>query len=284
MIPYEFSVLRYSYDPLTQEFINVGIVLYSSAANFMQARVNTNYGRASKMFGRIDGTRYRFLLRHLQNKLDDMGLDLIQGKLFDSPAANLEVSLSRILPLDDSSLRFDRGGAGISDNLSKTCEKIYRRYVTGSDANSTECRTREDVWRTFRKPLERLEIVNRLVPKCISARDYAYEFQHAWKNGVWNLYEPISFDLLEESAIREKANKWLGRSLCLSESAESFKLTLLLGSPQSNRLREAFQHAENIFNKIPTKIKKEIVKEEEAESFAQELEFKFKKSDSEQVV
>jgi hypothetical protein len=280
MIPYEFSVLRYSYDPLTQEFINVGVVLHSSEARFMQARVNTNYGRASKMFGRIDGARYRFILRHLQNKLDEMALELMQGQLFESPA-NLEASLSRILPLDDSSLRFDRGGTGVTDNLAKACEKIYCRYVTGSEAALAECRTREDVWRTFRKPLERLEIAGRLVPKHISAKDYGYEFQHAWKNGVWNLYEPVSFDLLEEFAIREKANKWLGRSLCLSESSEPFKLTLLLGAPQSSRLRDAFQHAENILNKIP--VKKEIVREEDAEAFAQELESQLKKSDSGQV-
>jgi hypothetical protein len=232
------------------------------------------------MFGRIDGTRYRFILRHLQNELDKLGYELTQGQLFGS-LASLEATLSQILPIDDSSLRFDRGGAGISDNLAKTCEKIYRRYVIGNEVGLAECRTREDVWRTFRKPLEHLEIASRLAPKCISAKDYRYEFQHAWKNGIWNLYEPISFDLLEEFAIREKANKWLGRALCLGESPEPFKLTCLLGAPQSSRMREAFQHAENILNKMP--IKKEIVREQEAEAFARDLESQLKKSDSGQV-
>ena len=58
MIAYEFSVLRYTYDPLTQEFINVGVVVHSPNARFLKARVNTNYGRASKVFRRIDGARY----------------------------------------------------------------------------------------------------------------------------------------------------------------------------------------------------------------------------------
>lgn len=280
MIPYEFSVLRYSYDPLTQEFINVGIVLHSVTAGFLQAKLNTNYGRASRIFGKIDGTRYRFILRHLQDELDKLGSELTQGHLFISPAS-LEVSLSRILPLDDSSLRFDKGGAGISDDLAKACDRIYRRYVLGNDVEQTECKTREDVWRTFRKPLEQRLIATRLAPKRIVAKDYGYEFQHAWKNGVWNLYEPISFDLLEEHAIREKANKWLGRSLSLSESSEAFKLTLLLGAPQSSRMRDAFQHAENILNKMP--VNKEIVREHEAEAFASELESQLKKSDSQQV-
>jgi hypothetical protein len=276
MIPYEFSILRYSYDPLTEEFINVGIVLYSPSAQFLQARVSTNYGRASKVFGRIDGARYRSVLRHLQGELDKLAVDLSRGQLFGLPT-NLRTALSQILPIDDSSLRFDQGGAGVSNDLAKTCERVFRRYVVASEGVVAECRTREDVWRTFRKPLERLAITGRLIPKRIAAKDYGYEFEHAWKNGVWNLYEPISFDLLEEFAIREKANKWLGRSLSLSESPEPFKLTILVGAPQSSRMRDAFQHAENILNKMP--IKKEIIREHEAESFAQELETQIKQSD-----
>jgi hypothetical protein len=227
------------------------------------------------MFGRIDGARYRFLLRHLQDQLDKLGQQLTQGQLFGS-ILNLEASLSQILPIDDSSLRFDRGGAGVTDDLVKTSEKIYQRYVSANESGAPEVRTREDVWRTYRKPLERLDIVGFLVQKRIAAKDYWYEFDHAWKNGIWNLYEPVSFDLLKESDIREKANKWLGRALSLNESTETFKLTLLLGAPQSNRLRDAFQHAENILNKIPGQ--KEIVREEEAETFAEELKSQLAKS------
>jgi hypothetical protein len=245
MIAYEFSVLRYSFDPLTQEFINIGIVLYSPAARVLQARVSTNYGRASRVFGRIDGGRFRSVLRHLQAELDKLSFDLERGLLFES-SANLERSLSNILPIDDSSIRFDRGGAGVTDDLAKTCDRLYHRYVVGTDIGTPEARTREDVWRTFRRPLERLDLAKRLVPKQIIAKDYKYDFDHAWKNGMWNLYEPVSFDLLEEYAIREKANKWLGRALCLGESPEPFKLTLLLGAPQNDRMRDAFQHAENI--------------------------------------
>ena len=151
MIPYEFSILRYSYDPLTEEFINVGIVLYSPNAQFLQARVSTNYGQASKVFGRIDGARYRSVLRHLQGELDKLAVDLSRGQLFGLPT-NLRTVLSQILPIDDSSLRFDQGGAGVSNDLAKTCERVFRRYVVAPEGVVAECRTREDVWRTFRKP------------------------------------------------------------------------------------------------------------------------------------
>jgi hypothetical protein len=193
MIPYDFSVLRYSYDQLTQEFINVGVVVYSHTERFLQAHLNTKYSRASKMFGRIDGVRYRAVLSHLQSELDALGVGLPQGHLFDS-ATSLETHLSRILPIDDSSLRFARGGTGVTDDLVKTCDKLYRRYVLCNEIEQADGRTREDVWKVFRSPLKRLDIDRRLQPKLITANDYGYEFQHAWKNGLWNLYEPISFD------------------------------------------------------------------------------------------
>jgi len=278
--PYEFSVLRYIFDSLTQEFINVGVVLYSAEMGFLDARLNMNYGRATKVFGRIDSVRYRLLLRHLQEGLDRIADELAGGLIFGAPKS-LEVLLSRVLPFDDSSLRFARGGAGVTDDLSKACEKLYHRYVMQAEPSGVECRTREEVWRTFRAPMEKLQITRRLVAKRITGSNYGYEFQHAWKNGVWNLYEPISFDLTDESAIREKANKWLGRSLSLHESAEPFKLALLVGAPQNSRLRDAFQQAENILNKMPGK--KQIVKEHEAESFALELASQLNASDSQQV-
>ena len=45
------------------------------------------------------------------------------------------------------------------------------------------------------KPLERRCIASLLKPKRIVAPDYDYEFQRAWKNGVWHAYEPLSLDL-----------------------------------------------------------------------------------------
>lgn len=264
MTPFEFSILRYTHDPVTREFINVGVVVHSRG-DFLEAKLNPAYGRAAKFFGQIDGTRYRFVLRHIQESIDRIAAELSQSSLFESPRG-LEAFLNGILPVDDSSLQFAAGGAGLSEALSETVDKLYRRYVLAAETAQLECKTREDVWRTFRRPMERLSISNKLIPKKISARDYQYNFQHAWKNGMWNVYEPVSFDLLDEAAIREKANKWLGRALCLSDGAEPFKLTFLLGAPQSRRMQDAYQHAENILNKIPGK--KELIREGEADDFA----------------
>lgn len=109
-----------------------------------------------------------------------------------------------------------------------------------------------------------------LAPKKIVAPNYDYEFQHAWKNEVWHLYEPVSLDLVDGGSIVEKANRWVGRAMSLNDSPEQFKIHLLLGEPDDPRLRGPFEKAENILRKMPGR--HELVRESEAEQFAEGLE------------
>ncbi|MGO9273834.1 MAG: DUF3037 domain-containing protein [Terriglobia bacterium] len=58
-IPYTFSVLRYVHDPVTTEFVNVGVALYAPDAKYLSAICTPHYARLSdrlsEMFGRVDG-------------------------------------------------------------------------------------------------------------------------------------------------------------------------------------------------------------------------------------
>jgi hypothetical protein len=56
-------------------------------------------------------------------------------------------------------------------------------------------------------------------------------------------------------------------------------MTFLLGPPQNARMKNAFRDAENILNKVPGK--KEIVREDEAEEFAKELQSQLNNSEVE---
>ena len=106
-------------------------------------------------------------------------------------------------------------------------------------------------------------------PKRIIAKDYDHEFEHAWRNGVWNLYQPVSMDLLDADSILDKANRWLGRATNLKDSNEDFRLWVLLGEPRLEKLRPAYAKALNILHKMPVKM--ELVREEEAPKFSNEL-------------
>jgi hypothetical protein len=53
----------------------------------------------------------------------------------------------------------------------------------------------------------------------------------AWKNGVWNCAQPLSFDLLDARYIYEKAALWTGKVFTLHPSEQGAQITFLVGMP-----------------------------------------------------
>jgi hypothetical protein len=266
---YSFSILRFIYDPITLEFVNVGVVVYSPEGKQLCAKCTQHYGRISKLFVTFDGVRLRQTLRFIQDQLNDLAAEMC-NKLQFRPLGTMHEVLSSVLPIDDSSLQFTKGGVGTTDSLIKATESLFARYVERY-AGGPEIPKRgdEDVWRSFRTPFDRKNITPKLVPKKIVARNYEYEFERSWKNGVWHLYEPVSFDLQDANAIADKANRWVGRAMGLEDSKEAFKLFLLLGAPTDERLKAAYLKAENLLNKMPGD--PEFIEESEAEEFAKDV-------------
>ena len=268
--PYSFSILRYVHDAVTQEFVNIGVAVYSREAGFLSAKCATHYGRISRMFAKIDGNRFRQLTRYIQEQIGVIGASLPSELPFE-PGLAIEHLLARVLPPDDSSVQFSHAGVGLTRDLDKTVVELFDRYVERYSATTDSTRRDdEEVWRTtFRDPLERRHVTSHLAQKRIVAPNYEYEFQRAWRNDIWHLYEPISFDLMDGGSIVEKANRWVGRGTSLNDSPEEFKIHVLLGEPEDSRLQSMFVKAQNILNKMPGVA--ELVRESEAEAFAEEF-------------
>lgn len=268
--PYSFSVLRYVHDPVTQEFINIGVAVYSRETGFLRAACTTHYARITRMFTRIDGNRFRQLTRYIQEQVSAIGTSLPTELPFES-GRTIEQLLARVLPPDDSSLQFSPAGVGLSYDLEETVRELFDRYVERYALTSDSSRRDdEDIWRTFRERLERRHVTACFEPKRIVASDYEYEFQRAWKNQVWHVYEPVSFDMVDGGSIVEKANRWVGRATSLNDSLERFKIHFLLGEPQDSRLQGTFIKAQNILKKMPGQY--ELIPESDADAFAEELE------------
>jgi hypothetical protein len=279
--PYTFSVVRYIHDVVSGEFINVGIVLYAPELNYLDSICTKKYGRLSRVFINVDGDQFRSLMRFLESQLSFYMNKLDSELLFDGKPKSILGILSAIIPQDDSSLQFSKEGFGLTNDPRITLEELYNRYVDQyTDRSKRISRDDDEVWKSFKRPLEERSIIKYLKPHRIVAHDFEYEFQHSWKNDQWRFLEPISLDLEDPSSITDKANKWLGRSISLSDSSENFKLYMLLGKPHEERLQPAFIKAENILNKIT--IPKEFIREDESEGFAEHLKFEIQRHHSEE--
>ena len=152
-----FSLLRYVYDPLTQEFINIGVVLYSPGNCFLQAKFTSRYGRISKMFGRIDGASFRATVSYIERRISDVNERMTRGLLFRDPKQNLENILNEVVPPDDTAIRFVFGGVGMTEDPVRSLDELFQRYVVRYENPSEyEHRDENDVWRVFQEPLTRI--------------------------------------------------------------------------------------------------------------------------------
>jgi hypothetical protein len=268
--PYTYTVLRYVHDTGTGEFANVGVVLTSPTAGYADAILRPTYGRLSKMFPGLDGDHFRRVIRHLQSRFDELSARIREEMdLGDRPATALDLA-HRVIAPDDSSFQWSPMGGGLAEDLTATMESIYRRMVELYDEKAkTDSRTDEDVWKSFRKGFEEKRILSRLRPKVISVADDEITFDHAWKNHQWHCIETVSFDLMEARSIKNKAHNWLGRITSVKDTSEDFRVYFLVGEPQLESSRRAFEQALNVLHKIP--VGHEIIRENEAEHFAAEM-------------
>ncbi|HWB86962.1 MAG TPA: DUF3037 domain-containing protein [Bryobacteraceae bacterium] len=268
-VAYSFSVLRYVHDPVTQEFVNIGVAVFSPEAEYLRAICTTSYSRITNMFQRIDGPRFRQLSRYVQDQISAAEQDCRSVLPFEK-APTIEQLLAKVLPPDDSAVQFSKAGVGLSADLDRTLHELFQRHVEKYTAvGEAPRRTDEDVWRVFREQMDRVLVTPRLKPKRIVAPNYEYEFERAWKNELWHVYEPVSFDMIEAASMLDKANRWVGRATSLMDSPDPFRIHMLLGEPTDNGLKSTFVKAQNILNKMPGK--KEFIRESEAEAFAEEL-------------
>lgn len=128
---YEYIVIRYVHDPMTQEFINIGVVLYCLDKMRVVVRANMDCSRISKMFGAIDTQQYQRLIKEIKDCVGELNARLATPL----PYPDVEVRpilhdlLPSVWPIDDSSIRFSQIGVGITPNTEEQLDKLYNRMV-----------------------------------------------------------------------------------------------------------------------------------------------------------
>ena len=264
---YSTITLRYLHDVVTGEFANIGVVLYSPEQRFLEARFTTSYERLNAIFLKIDHLHFRALMRYMANRFDEIAAELRDG-LHVAPVTALKEIVSQVLPPDDSSLQWSEPGGGFTDDAAATLDELFKRVVERYVAGAAQVsRTDEEIAKPFKARLGKT--AEKLAEKRIETKDYQYDFRFAWKNDLWHLYEPVSFDLVDPGSIREKANKWLGRGVALHDAREKFKIHFLLGEPRQDETKKAFENAIHLLSKIPGQ--KELVRENQLEDFAEHV-------------
>lgn len=268
--PYSYVVLRYIHDVLTGEFVNVGLVMVVPGRPLILTKSRKTFGRIKNVFPDLDSESYKRAIEAIERGMKSVQRSLKGEGLFkgDRTAGDY----ARIaLPLDDSSLQWSPVGAGLTVDPQKTFDQLYERFVSRYDRPSERRRSDDDVWRPVEAKLKEHDVNVKLQPKRIQGNTDAVEFRHAWKNGRWHVYEPLSFDLSDADNIKDKARRWLGHlSAVKIGTTEDVQVHFIVGRPQNSALVPAYRNAVEILRQVP--FDNEVFDEDQIDDFVNQVE------------
>ena len=268
MKTFQYITLRYVHDAVTGEFVNLGVVVFVPG-EFLGARFSTRTSRLSALFGDVEKSHVKSLIGHMDRQFRKFAAE-IPGALLPRDVTLLGL-VGSILPPDDSALQWGAPFGGLTRDPAAEVDLLFNRLVARYEEIHPERHRKDpDVWRAFSGPLRERRILEKLTDKTLTAPDFEHTFEHAWKNGVWNLYEPLALDYEDVERILDKGNRWLGRGIALADSPEPHKFWFLVGEPELERCKQAAEKALNLIHKIGAG-KVEFVRESEREAFADKL-------------
>lgn len=274
--PYTYVLLRYRHDPLAGEFANVGVVLHDPKSGFLGARVRKTIGRLSLMFPGMSVDALKGTLRAVDRGVRRIAAKEANGLL--ASLGNASTYAGRALPAEDSSFVWGPLGSGVTADPRQALDKLYARFVSRYDEKPKGTRDDAAVWKPVRDLLLAREIADRLQAITIRSALDEVDFEHAWKNGAWHCYQPLSFDLASGESIREKASKWAGQLLALEGASEPFRPHFVVGAPRNERLMEDYEKALAILQLGPGK--PEVIEEGEVSQLVDRIEGEIKAHDA----
>jgi len=249
---YSYALLRYVHDVLTGEFVNVGVVLFVPSKGLVLHKMRVTISRLKGVFPDIDRKAFRSSMVAAHKGLQLVAKSEKDAGLFGSEGDATAIA-RRAVPPDDSSLQWSPSGTGLTANPEDALARLFERYVSRYDTHNHARRSDDDVWRPVRQKLEERNLAQHLQEKSISGGLDDIVFKHAWKNGQWHVYEPLSFDLADADGIKTKAREWLGHlsAVVAGGKAEPFKPHFIVGAPANPALQDAYRNAVAILEQAP---------------------------------
>jgi hypothetical protein len=268
---YGFVILRYVHDVLTSEFINVGVVMYLPSQGRVIAKTRNTMGRLRGVFPDLDRVAFISAMSSVRNGFRKIAKRKSTGGLFQSHDSVLAIAKEAV-PHDDSSLQWSSVGGGFTENAQETFNRLYDQFVARYDHKSTHRRTDDEIWRPVLAKLMERDLDVKLQEKVIAGSLDDVTFKHAWKNGQWHVYEPVSFDLAEADSIKSKAREWLGHlsAVVADGTAEAFKPHFFVGAPSDPKLSDAYEVAKKILRQAPNH--PEVFEEAQLDEFVSQIE------------
>lgn len=264
MITYHYQILRFLPDRVNEEFVNLGVVVFDPELNIVKSRFIDKSSRASTFFADINGRYLNATLKFLQLEFEKVS-DKTVNELEYKKEKSLDDVTKSILPKDDSSLVFTETRSGLDVNVDVACNELFQRVVLKnlSEHEDLEYRNDKEVWKVYKDYFEKRDIVKHFQQHTVMTKDDSLMFERAYKNGSWNCFETVSFNLIKPESVKNKVYKWVGKLDELKTAKDPIKLYLLSVLPDNIELKAFIERKLNNIELDHSKV--QIVTEENVE-------------------
>jgi hypothetical protein len=247
----------------------MGVVVLSDDQRVLQFRFLDKASRVSAFFPDANGRYLSSTLKFLHAEFHRLSTILSRELALDKKT-DLDALTRSVLPKDDSALTFSEVKRGRDVKIELACDDLYERVVVRNfaDADEIDLRYDREVWsKIYKAHFEKYNLISKLQPHTVKTVNDSLEFERAWKNGKWNCFETISFNLTRKDAVKNKVYKWVGKLDELKTSDEPVNLYLLSVLPKSEDLKIFIDRKLN--KKDFAKSTVTVITEENAEILAQ---------------
>lgn len=267
----QYQVLRYLPDRVSGEFVNLGVVLYNAEDKILYGKFISKIGKISEFFPEVNS---RYLIKSV--KAIQQAIVSISARLdteFEFEKYNsLDVITKQVLPKDDSALTFSEIKKTLDINAEIAIKDLFTRFVKVQLAEEDdEIRRDKEVWnKIYKKHFDECGITKHFRHHKVKTQNDELEFDKAWKNGVWNCFESVSFNLSRADAIKNKVYKWVGKLDELNSASEPVHIYLLSVLPHEHPELNKFI-SKKIKSKNSDKTKIELISEEQLDKTAKRI-------------
>lgn len=273
---YTYCILKYKHSPFLDESINIGVLIYFNESQKFSFKYSKNLSRVNRIYNNVPEKTIKEYLRQIDNRFKKY--ESFNEILFPLNDSNLQEFLSfNILPRDASVLQFTNFKTNEQEYGDDFIEQVIFEQYFIEDIKSPNSAQQEPIIISNLYKELRKQGFDELVNKNRVQRDYTlktntgnFNFDFAWKNGVWNLVKPVGFDVKNSDYIIQKARNNLGEFTDLvSEVNKQYKCAIIVGKPSNSNLFDSYKKALSILEKVPDTVK--IIEENDLKAYSQEI-------------
>ncbi len=268
-----YSILQYKHSLVLGEILNVGILFYFHDTNKFEFAVG-DATRLKAIYPHFDNSLFNGYIKTIENKLNS------NTKLFSGyPSINSfgDYLHKNILAIDAAGYVFaePQQVRNIFADNRTVVNEYAKLLLPGINVNKPhKIKHNEQYLLTrFKGYLlkDYKDVVDKL-NKDVSLRTnhYNHKFDFQWQGSTQNYIKPVSFDLLNENEILNKAFLYSAYLDDLSKNYDkTYSFDFLIAKPQDLSLSNTFNNALDILES--TKATKKLIRENEFDKYSQTI-------------